>query len=239
MCVNLDRFPHGCTSCRNLVPQHQAPKKRSLEDFGRWCYERKLPLWWFQICLVFHWDDPVAIETEETPQAREQREQWLGSTTVWILGNFWGTFGFGIWYYLIDLIDLIGDLNSKIVNERLMGRPGRDFHTSSPLPDMLTALKVWKRKLQNLYPTDISISVSWWNWCLVLSNYINFIIFQCSTGWSQGLPHVSGLKKALGSHFFHHRILADPEAWIFWVPPKSGYPVTLWYFNSLRTGQWP
>jgi len=50
------------------------------------------------------------METEETPQAREQRGQWLGSTTVWILGNFWGTFGellgnfWGIWGLVSDII---------------------------------------------------------------------------------------------------------------------------------------
>ena len=43
-----------------------------------------------------HWDDP-AIETEETPQARET---WLGNNG-WVaeLFGFWGTFG-----------ELLGDL---------------------------------------------------------------------------------------------------------------------------------
>lgn len=127
MCVNLDRFPHGCASCRNLVPQHQAPKKRSLEDFGRWCYERKLPLWRFQICLVFHWYDPVAMETEETPQAREQRGQWLGSTTVWILGNFWGTFGgFGVWYLILSDRSDRSDRWFELKNRQQMNVPWDD-----------------------------------------------------------------------------------------------------------------
>ena len=217
MCVNLDRFPHGCTSCRNLVPQHQAPKKRS---------------------LVFHWDDPMAIETEETPQAREQREQWLGSTTVWILGNFWGIW---VWYLILshrsDRSDRWFELKKSSMNVPWDDRDEiftlRVLFPTCWLPSRFENAN-FKISIPPIFPSQFHGEI--FAWCFQTTN---FIIFQCSTGWSQGLPHVSGLKKALGSHFFHHRILADPEAWIFWVPPKSGYPVTLWYFNSLRTGQWP